>query len=105
MAYAKVRFFGNPSVLKSAAMGRPMTGSSSSEFILRALGASVDPPSAIRTDDDTAAASLDTFLSSRLTFTMDAKGQDVCMVKAGDNAEVGVMMGWEKPISQPKASS
>ncbi|KAG8878180.1 Arginine N-methyltransferase 2 [Tulasnella sp. 331] len=70
----------------------------SSEFILRALGGSADPPSAIRTDDETAAASLDTFLKSRLTFTTDAKGQDLCMVRAGDDAEVGVMMGWERPI-------
>ncbi|KAG9014458.1 Arginine N-methyltransferase 2 [Tulasnella sp. JGI-2019a] len=68
------------------------------EFILRALGVSKDPPSTIRTDDETAAASLDTFLASRLTFTSDAKGQDLCMVQAGDGTNVGVMMGWEKPI-------
>ena len=49
--------------------------------------------------DDTAAGSNTAFLSSRLRFTKDEMGQDVCFVDAGGQ-EVGVMMGWERKIME-----
>ncbi|CAK5265742.1 unnamed protein product, partial [Mycena citricolor] len=51
----------------------------------------------LRSTDETAAASTDTFLSSKLRFTVDEHGQDICMVEA-DGDEIGVMMGWETEI-------
>lgn len=51
----------------------------------------------LKSSDTTAAGSTDEFLSSKLRFTRDEHGQDICLVKAGDE-EVGVMMGWEKQI-------
>lgn len=58
----------------------------------------------LRSEDTSASGSPDEFLKSRLTFTKDANGQDVCLVKAGDD-EVGVMMGWERDISKFSHSS
>lgn len=52
----------------------------------------------IRSSDDTAAGSSTQFLSSPLIFKKDSNGEDICMVKIGDE-EVGVMMGWERGIS------
>lgn len=51
----------------------------------------------LKSSDTTAAGSTDEFLSSKLRFTRDEHGQDICLVKSGDE-EVGVMMGWEKQI-------
>ncbi|KAJ3988552.1 arginine methyl transferase [Lentinula detonsa] len=51
----------------------------------------------IRSEDVTAAASTDAFLKSRLKFVKDENGQEICVVKAGDE-EIGVMMGWEQDI-------
>lgn len=53
----------------------------------------------LREMDDTAAGSNATFLSSRLRFTKDNLGQDVCFVDAGGQ-DVGVMMGWERGIME-----
>ncbi|KAL5507468.1 RMT2 [Sanghuangporus vaninii] len=53
----------------------------------------------LRADDTTAAGSPSEFLSSRLTYKRDDHGQEVCLVKVGDE-EVGVMMGWERDIMQ-----
>ncbi|KAF8630643.1 hypothetical protein AX15_002794 [Amanita polypyramis BW_CC] len=53
----------------------------------------------LREKDDTAAGSSAAFLSSRLRFTKDDTGQDICFVDAGGQ-EVGVMMGWEKKIME-----
>ncbi|KAJ3790790.1 arginine methyl transferase [Lentinula aff. detonsa] len=53
----------------------------------------------IRSEDVTAAASTDAFLKSRLKFVKDKNGQEICVVKAGDE-EIGVMMGWEQDIMQ-----
>lgn len=69
------------------------------EFILRALGSHIDDDAVIKGEDDTAAGSTAAFLKSRLRYTTDDNGQEVCMVDAGDGEEVGVMMGWEQPIS------
>jgi type IV protein arginine methyltransferase len=52
----------------------------------------------LQTTDATAAGSTDEFLKSKLSFRVDEYGQEVCFVKSGED-EVGVMMGWEKPIS------
>ncbi|EFI28112.1 hypothetical protein CC1G_14139 [Coprinopsis cinerea okayama7 len=53
----------------------------------------------LREEDLTAAGSTETFLSSKLTYSVDKYGQKVCTVQAGDD-EVGVMMGWEKGIME-----
>lgn len=50
--------------------------------------------------DTTAAGSTDAFMSSRLRFTTDEHGQEVCLVKVNEKEEVGVMMGWERGIMQ-----
>jgi protein arginine N-methyltransferase 2 len=50
--------------------------------------------------DDSAAASTDAFLSSKLKFTTDNQGQEICLLKLDDGTEVGVMMGWETPIME-----
>ncbi|KAH8118991.1 S-adenosyl-L-methionine-dependent methyltransferase [Phellopilus nigrolimitatus] len=75
-----------------------------SEYLLSHLSSKksqLDPSSSviIRTNDTTAAGSSTEFLTSPLKFTKDANGQDVCLVRVGDE-EVGVMMGWEKSIMQ-----
>ncbi|KAJ7703140.1 S-adenosyl-L-methionine-dependent methyltransferase [Mycena rosella] len=48
-------------------------------------------------DDTSAAVSTDAFLSSKLRFTVDDKGQEICMLNVEDE-EIGVMMGWEAGI-------
>jgi protein arginine N-methyltransferase 2 len=58
----------------------------------------------IRPTDDTAAASTDAFLSSKLRFTVDDHGQDICMLDV-DGEEIGVMMGWEQTIMQETVAS
>ncbi|KAH0827809.1 arginine methyl transferase [Lanmaoa asiatica] len=52
----------------------------------------------IREGDASAAGSTDAFLASRLQYTKDAKGQEICLLKLEDGGEVGVMMGWEREI-------
>ncbi|KAK7053335.1 Arginine N-methyltransferase 2 [Paramarasmius palmivorus] len=74
-----------------------------SELLLTLLSSkkTPDPPSSliIRGHDASAAGSTDTFLKSKLTFTIDEYGQEICTVKAGDD-EVGVMMAWEQGIME-----
>ena len=50
--------------------------------------------------DNSAVASTDAFLASKLRYTQDAHGQDICMLELDDGQEVGVMMGWEREISK-----
>jgi len=52
----------------------------------------------LREVDDTALCSTEKFLSSRLKYTTDVHGQEICLLQDGD-AEIGVMMGWERGIS------
>lgn len=68
---------------------------------LSSQSSGVETPSALilRSEDATASGSSEEFLRSRLKFTQDANGQDICLVTAGDD-EVGVMMGWERIISK-----
>jgi hypothetical protein len=54
---------------------------------------------ALRAEDDTAAGSATTFLASKLLYRTDSTGQEIVVVDAGGE-EVGVMMGWEGPISE-----
>ncbi|KAH7888753.1 hypothetical protein F5I97DRAFT_2004780 [Phlebopus sp. FC_14] len=57
------------------------------------------PSSLLIHDRDTSAvASTDAFLASRLHFTTDSNGQEICLLKLADGGEVGVMMGWEREI-------
>ncbi|KAH7100298.1 arginine methyl transferase [Auriculariales sp. MPI-PUGE-AT-0066] len=60
-------------------------------------GADPDTPVVLKSKDDTAAGSNAEFLQSKLIFQTDDRGQEICLVKAGDD-EVGVMMGWEAEI-------
>lgn len=73
-----------------------------SEYLLSHLsstGAQIESPSTIilRATDNTAAGSPSEFLNSRLVYSKDKNGQDICSVKIGEE-EVGVMMGWERGI-------
>lgn len=64
-------------------------------MLLAVLSSSSEPetPSSefmvLRSEDDTAAGSTDAFLASRLKFVKDENGQEICVVKAGDD-EIGV---------------
>lgn len=53
----------------------------------------------LRAQDDTATGSTEKFLSSKLLYTLDEGGQEICLLREG-NKEVGVMMGWERDISE-----
>ncbi|KAH9985980.1 S-adenosyl-L-methionine-dependent methyltransferase [Russula compacta] len=53
----------------------------------------------LKEEGHTALNSTDKFLSSRLIYTTDAHGQDICILQSGDT-EIGVMMGWEHGIMQ-----
>ncbi|KAI0313006.1 hypothetical protein OF83DRAFT_1066264 [Amylostereum chailletii] len=76
-----------------------------SEIILQLLASHGDPPGladdtiVLKAEDDTAMGSTAVFLSSRLRYTVDENGQEICMLKSGEE-EVGVMMGWEREIMQ-----
>src|SRR6266700_86040 len=57
-----------------------------------------DPATLIlRSEDDSASGSSDTFLKTRLKYITDKHRQKICVVVV-DGEEVGVMMGWEEPI-------
>lgn len=73
-----------------------------SEMLLSLLSSKSQTPSSLvlSTDDDSAAASTKKFLSSKLRFTKDEHGQDICMLQVGPDVEIGVMMGWEREIMQ-----
>ncbi|KAF7296149.1 hypothetical protein MKEN_01430200 [Mycena kentingensis (nom. inval.)] len=77
-----------------------------SEIVLGLLsgGASENASTMVlRADDDSAAASSETFMKSHLRFATDENGQDVCMVDA-DGEEIGVMMRWEQGIMNETVS-
>lgn len=74
------------------------------ELLLAALSSGSEPPQSssalIISDEDTSAVgSTDTFLTSILQYTVDAYGQEICLLKLEDGSTVGVMMGWEQDIS------
>jgi protein arginine N-methyltransferase 2 len=53
----------------------------------------------MKAEDSTPAGSNAAFLEAKLTFKKDDHGQDICVVNSGAE-EIGVMMGWERPISK-----
>jgi hypothetical protein len=73
---------------------------SGTELILRLLASRSAEADALvlKEEDDTALGSTDNFLSSRLRYTSDQHGQEICLLQSGDT-EIGVMMGWERGIS------
>lgn len=50
--------------------------------------------------DKTAAGSSEAFLASHLRYVKDPHGQEICLLQLEDGEEVGVMMGWERGISE-----
>ncbi|KAI0769724.1 S-adenosyl-L-methionine-dependent methyltransferase [Trametes elegans] len=54
----------------------------------------------LKATDSSAAGSPEAFLSSKLEYTKDEHGQEICLVKVSETEEVGVMMGWERGIMQ-----
>lgn len=68
----------------------------------RAPAASSPMSLILKATDTTPAGSTDAFLSTRLEYTTDEHGQEICLVKVADEEEVGVMMGWERGISESK---
>jgi len=78
------------------------------ELLLDLISSKPSLPASIflKAEDDTATGSTDAFLSSKLHYTRDDHGQHICLLREGDK-EVGVMMGWERDISdyQPLHSS
>ncbi|KAH8080253.1 S-adenosyl-L-methionine-dependent methyltransferase [Cristinia sonorae] len=52
----------------------------------------------LKATDETAAGDTDNFLASRLRYTRDEHGQEICLVSVSDSEDVGVMMGWERDI-------
>ncbi len=54
----------------------------------------------LKATDTTAAGSTESYLASRLRFEKDAHGQEICLLTLEDEDEVGVMMGWERGISE-----
>lgn len=73
-----------------------------SEFLLRILDKKDAQPDSliIKTSDNTVAGSSSTFLQSKLRYVKDENGQEICLATSDEGVEVGVMMGWEKPISE-----
>ncbi|EKM81002.1 hypothetical protein AGABI1DRAFT_71703 [Agaricus bisporus var. burnettii JB137-S8] len=67
---------------------------------------SLDPSTnlILRASDDTAAGSSEDFLSSKLRYTKDESGQDLCFIEV-DGEDIGVMMGWEMPIMKETVHS
>jgi protein arginine N-methyltransferase 2 len=70
-------------------------------MLLALLSSRSELPSSIflKAEDDTAMGSTDAFLSSRLKYTRDKNGQEICLLEADGDQEVGVMMGWERGLS------
>ncbi|TFK54424.1 hypothetical protein OE88DRAFT_1193996 [Heliocybe sulcata] len=78
-----------------------------SELLLAHLSSNSSLPAStflLKATDTSATGSTSTFLSSPLEFKTDEHGQEVCVVTVvkedGEKDEVGVMMGWERPIMQ-----
>lgn len=42
------------------------------------------------------------FLGSNLKYTKDAHGQGICLLELDNGESIGVMMGWEEEISEPR---
>lgn len=74
------------------------------ELTMQLLSAhTADMPSelVLKVEDDSALASTDKYLSSKLRYTTDEYGQEIVLLRDPDNEiEVGVMMGWERELSR-----
>ena len=74
--------------------------------LLLTLMASREPPAdsplslVLKANDATAVGSTELFLKSRLRYEKDANGQELCLLRINETEEVGVMMGWEREISE-----
>lgn len=68
--------------------------------LLSSKGPAANSPLALvlKATDFTAAGSTATYLNAPLQYKKDAHGQEICVVNVNEE-EVGVMMGWERPIS------
>ena len=71
------------------------------ELLLDLIASKPSLPASIflKVEDDTATGSTEAFLSSKLHYTRDKHGQEICLLREGGK-EVGVMMGWERDISE-----
>ncbi|KAF5385873.1 hypothetical protein D9615_002229 [Tricholomella constricta] len=73
------------------------------ELLLSLLSskASIESSSSLilKETDSSATGSTDAFLSSKLAYSKDSFGQDICLLRVGGE-EVGVMMGWEQGIME-----
>lgn len=70
--------------------------------LVSSRSSSIEPLSSliVREDDTSAIGSTDAFLSSRLQYTVDDGGQEICKLTLDNGEQVGVMMGWEREIMQ-----
>lgn len=59
----------------------------------------------LKETDTSVVGSTDKFLKSRLRYEKDENGQELCLLKINDEEEVGVMMGWEREISESSVLS
>jgi protein arginine N-methyltransferase 2 len=75
-------------------------------MLLTLLSSKSEAPSSLilKVEDDSALGSTDTFLKSKLRYIRDEHGQEICFLDAGNGEEIGVMMGWEKGLSEPSCS-
>ncbi|KZS98557.1 S-adenosyl-L-methionine-dependent methyltransferase [Sistotremastrum niveocremeum HHB9708] len=75
-----------------------------SEFLLLILSSQTaeegERSTILRSVDSTPAGSTEAFLNTKLLFSHDANGQEVCLSDAGNGQQVGVMMGWEREIME-----
>jgi hypothetical protein len=79
----------------AVSMGLPIT-----EYLLQVLSSkSESPDKLVRHNDSGPFGSTEAFLKSKLRFSKDAHGQEICSVVSGEET-VGVMMGWERGISE-----
>ncbi|EKM54393.1 uncharacterized protein PHACADRAFT_123415 [Phanerochaete carnosa HHB-10118-sp] len=69
--------------------------------LLSSKGPAANSPLALvlKATDFTAAGFTTTYLNAPLQYKNDAHGQEICVVNVSGD-EVGVMMGWERPIMQ-----
>jgi type IV protein arginine methyltransferase len=71
-------------------------------MLLTLLSSRSETPASLllKSEDISAKGSTDAFLASRLKYIRDERGQDICLLDAEeDGQKVGVMMGWERGIS------
>lgn len=108
--YTLIRDSGIRAGALCTATSRPLSLKLLTELLLAVVSSKsslAETPSSlvISQDDTSAVASTDAFLASRLQYTIDAKGQEICLLRLEDGEQVGVMMGWEREISKQLGST